>query len=345
MIEGRCGPVCDLARPGLTFSVSRMYRTCLFCIGGLGTNEVLEALPVGRIVAFDPGRGRLWVVCPECNRWNLTPLEERWESVEMAERLFHDSHRRVTSENVGVAVLPDGTRLVRVGQVLPAEYASWRYGQQIRGRSGRATGAVRRVSDWLGSLVTGTILAPGVFDRWSVIHRLDGEGARAVIRRGDLDGAEFETGAASSLVNLRLVRLVGGVAHLAIEGRSATTLLERMLLNVNREASPERLLNSAVLFLERHPTGADLVQSLGEGHSTVGPGRLRLHYEGEGQWRGEWAPAGVRGFQAVPRFRTVALEMALHEEAERRALAGELRELVYRWKEAETIARIADSLG
>jgi hypothetical protein len=321
-----------------------MYRTCLFCIGELGTNEVLEALPVGRIVAFDPGRGRLWVVCPECNRWNLTPLEERWEAVEMAERLFHDSHRRVTSENVGVALLPDGTRLIRVGQVLPAEYASWRYGRQIRGRSGRATGAARRVSDWLGSLVTGTILAPGVFDRWSVIHRLDGEGARAVIRRGDLDGAEFETGPASGLVHFRLVRPAGGVSNRALEGHSARTLLERMLLNVNREASPERLLNSAVRFLERHPTGADLFQSLGEGHSAVGPGRLRLHYEGEGQWRGEWAPAGVRGFQAVPRYRTVALEMALHEEAERRALEGELRELVHRWKEAETIARIADSL-
>ena len=321
-----------------------MYRTCLFCIGELGTNEVLEALPVGRIVAFDPSRGRLWVVCPECNRWNLTPLEERWEAVEVAERLFHDSHRRVASENVGVCVLEDRTRLVRVGHVLPAEYASWRYGRQIRGRSGRSNGTARRVLDWLGSLLTGTILAPGVFDRWSVIHRLDTDSASAVIRRADLDGAAFETDPASGLVRLRLVRPVGGVAHLALEGHSARTLLERMLLNVNREASPERLLNSAVRFLDRHPSGADLFQSLGEGQSAGGPGRLRLHYEGEGQWRGEWAPATVRGFQPIPRYRTVALEMALHEDAERRALEGELRELEDRWKEAETIARIADSL-
>jgi hypothetical protein len=69
-----------------------------------------------------------------------------------------------------------------------------------------------------------------------------------------------------------------------------------------------------------------------------------LHYEGEGQWRGEWASAGVRGFQPVPRYRTVALEMVMHEDAERRALEGELRELLSRWKEAESIARIADSL-
>jgi AmiR/NasT family two-component response regulator len=42
--------------------------------------------------------------------------------------------------------------------------------------------------------------------------------------------------------------------------------------------------------------------------------------------------------------RALALEMALHEVSERRALAGELAELEARWREAEEIARIADSL-
>jgi hypothetical protein len=36
--------------------------------------------------------------------------------------------------------------------------------------------------------------------------------------------------------------------------------------------------------------------------------------------------------------------MALHEVSERRALADELAELEARWREAEEIARIADSL-
>jgi hypothetical protein len=40
----------------------------------------------------------------------------------------------------------------------------------------------------------------------------------------------------------------------------------------------------------------------------------------------------------------LALEMALHEEQERRALQGELRELELRWQAAEEIANIADSL-
>lgn len=57
-----------------------MYRHCTFCAWDLGSNPILEHFPVGRRLAFDPDRGRLWVVCPTCERWNLTPLEERRRS-------------------------------------------------------------------------------------------------------------------------------------------------------------------------------------------------------------------------------------------------------------------------
>jgi hypothetical protein len=40
----------------------------------------------------------------------------------------------------------------------------------------------------------------------------------------------------------------------------------------------------------------------------------------------------------------LALEMALHEDQERRALEGELAELEAAWREAEEIGAIADSL-
>ena len=58
-----------------------MYATCLFCNRPLGHNESIEHFPVGRRLAFDAAKGRLWVVCPACERWNLTPLEERWEAI------------------------------------------------------------------------------------------------------------------------------------------------------------------------------------------------------------------------------------------------------------------------
>jgi hypothetical protein len=58
-----------------------MYATCLFCNKSLGKNETLETFPVGKRLAFDAAKGRLWVVCPSCERWNLSPLEERWEAI------------------------------------------------------------------------------------------------------------------------------------------------------------------------------------------------------------------------------------------------------------------------
>ncbi|MDE0357133.1 MAG: hypothetical protein OXN92_05265 [Gammaproteobacteria bacterium] len=47
---------------------------------------------------------------------------------------------------------------------------------------------------------------------------------------------------------------------------------------------------------------------------------------------------------ALEKHTTLALEMALHEERERRALQGELWILEQAWKEAEEIAAISDNL-
>jgi hypothetical protein len=46
----------------------------------------------------------------------------------------------------------------------------------------------------------------------------------------------------------------------------------------------------------------------------------------------------------VPLVDRVALEMAAHEESERRALDGELAELEAAWRDADEIATIADAL-
>ena len=89
-----------------------MFRRCLFCNADLGRNEVVEVFPVGRRLAFDAARGRLWVVCRACERWNLSPLEERFEAVEACEALYRDARLRAATENVGLAKrLPLGAAL------------------------------------------------------------------------------------------------------------------------------------------------------------------------------------------------------------------------------------------
>ena len=115
-----------------------MFKTCMFCNRSLGANEVVEHFPVGRRLAFDSERGRLWVVCRKCERWNLSPLDERWEAVETCERLFSETRVRVSTENVGLARHPEGLELVRIGQPMRPEFAAWRYGDQFGRRRKRA---------------------------------------------------------------------------------------------------------------------------------------------------------------------------------------------------------------
>jgi hypothetical protein len=118
-----------------------MYRNCIYCAADLGANESVEHFPVGRSVAFDGEKGRLWAVCRRCARWNLAPLEERWEAIEEAERLFRDTRLRAQSENVGLARLRDGTRLVRASA--RRRGGSWPCGATARRWCG-ATFAPRR---------------------------------------------------------------------------------------------------------------------------------------------------------------------------------------------------------
>ncbi|WP_275830391.1 hypothetical protein, partial [Roseisolibacter sp. H3M3-2] len=108
-----------------------MYAACLFCAAPFPANDALETFPVGRRVAFDAERGRLWAVCRRCERWNLAPLEERWEAIEDAERAFRATRVRVSTDNIGLATLRSGLELVRVGRPLRPEFAAWRYGDQF----------------------------------------------------------------------------------------------------------------------------------------------------------------------------------------------------------------------
>lgn len=86
-----------------------MYSTCLHCHKSLGPNDAVEHFPVGRRLAFDSAKGRLWVVCQHCARWNLTPIEERWEAVEESERAFRAPRLRGQTDNIGLVRLTDST--------------------------------------------------------------------------------------------------------------------------------------------------------------------------------------------------------------------------------------------
>lgn len=76
--------------------------------------------------------------------------------------------------------------------------------------------------------------------------------------------------------------------------------------------------------------------------SPLGRGvRIRERWDG---WRGGLVHSAESASGVLPARSVLALEMALHEEFERRALEGELALLESRWREAEEIAGVADAL-
>ncbi len=333
-----------------------MFTTCIFCHKSLGQNESLEMFPVGRRLAFDAARGRLWVVCPVCERWNLSPLEERWEAIEAAERLYRDTRRRVSTENIGLARLPEGTTLVRIGAPARPEFAAWRYGDQFGRRRARAMLAAGGGVAAIAAVVAGgTIAGVGVAGfgyllvqaGQRLIHgspetivariRTDHRGLVEVRRRHLAESAI--TPAADGRLGLHL-RFKNGSA--GFSGAEAERIAAIILPKVNRFGGRKSDVADAVRLIEylgnsdrfladvgRRSQG--LTKSMTDG---VSPRKAKSRQQDFTKY----------GLFSLPAPQRLALEMALHEETERRALEGELAELERAWSDAEEVAGIADNL-
>src|SRR2546428_1404389 len=113
-----------------------MYRTCAFCNGKLDGAGGPSGLGVGGRRAFGEWKGRLWVICPKCTRWNLAPLDERLEHVEALARAAGEGRVAAATEQVAL-IRWRGYELVRGGRPPRVEFATWRYGGRLKGRQGR----------------------------------------------------------------------------------------------------------------------------------------------------------------------------------------------------------------
>ncbi len=316
-----------------------MYTTCIFCRKPLGTNGVIETFPVGRRLAFDAHRGRLWVVCRKCERWNLTPLEERWEAVEDCERIFRDTRLRVSTENIGLARHREGLTLVRIGEPLRPEFAAWRYGDQFgkrRRRTALYTAGVLGVAAAGGVVVGLTVSASVLFmllvgtpwqQRRKVVE-IPRDGRRTMVLRSlDVSTTRLclsEDGADLRLHVANYSSLLG--EQIWLDGEEARRVAAVILPAINKAGGKKRTVADAVDLIEAAGTPERLVTDLASADdfnmNDGSPGFV---------WK-------------MPEPTRLALEMALHEEQERRALEGELWVLEQAWKEAEEIAGIADNL-
>jgi hypothetical protein len=222
-----------------------MYRHCIFCTADFGENHELEGFPVGVQLAFDPGKGRLWAVCRRCQRWNLAPIEERWEAVEEAERSFRDAPLRAHDENVGIARLASGVSLVRIGNALPTELAAWRYGDTLRKRHRRHQMA--NAANVLSTLALGFWIPSSVAQGRRVVLA----GSERPLRLSQLAGAEFS----SDGRGIRLERearegLFRSLPAVRLEAGQADAVLGRILPAVNHRGADRKLLAAALNRLD-----------------------------------------------------------------------------------------------
>lgn len=110
-----------------------MFRTCAFCNAGLGGDGGPSGLGVGRRLAFDEWKGRLWVICAKCSRWNLTPLDDRLERIEAVARAAREGRVAAATDQVTL-IRWQSYDFVRVGKPPRVELATWRYGERLRTR-------------------------------------------------------------------------------------------------------------------------------------------------------------------------------------------------------------------
>lgn len=325
-----------------------MYKTCLSCYDDLGSNDALTWLPVGRLVAFDTRRGRLWVVCPACRSWNLVPLEERWEAVEEASERFSTTRRRANSDEISLAFLAGGVGLIRIGQATLPEFAAWRYGPELFGRwrrfrrgadaeiraLGIGTGASLAVAGAAVALSAGALAVAGAallgvpagLYGWSQLAQRRSE--RPLCWTFADDGSPRTVsvmgGATAELIPLPdrtsgwTVSLIDFDGRKRFEGDTAWRVLAAVLSHHNRFGGSKRSIEAAVGHIEE----------AGESHAFL-----------DRMARGGNVPVA-----RLPQVIRLGIEISLHETSERRALDGHLMDLERQWRDAETVAQIADNL-
>ncbi len=307
-----------------------MLSRCLFCQRALPVNETVEHFPVGRRVAFDPVRGRLWAVCPGCRRWSLAPIEERWEALEDLEKLTRDRAKLLVQTD-NIALLRAGPLdVVRVGQAGLREEAWWRYGREMARRYARSQALM--AADVALILTVGVPLLRSI-GRWSAfsrgvwlgVHRCPRCGASLTAGATSLRQTRWlaleadENGDVAVGLDCRYCDFHGEAGHVQWTGADARRILRTGVAYQNYEGGNKATLDAACTRIAAYGSPAEFLR----GAAAVGPQLIALQ-------RPDYRPAAI------------ALELALHEDSEQSLLEADAAALEEHWRRDEEIAAIMD---
>lgn len=315
-----------------------MLGHCLFCHGALPRNQELEYFPVGRRVAYDPARGRLWAVCPACARWNLAPIEERWEALEELEKRTRDRGRLlVQTDNIGLLRAGE-LDVVRIGRAELREESWWRYGWTMRQRRklawilgsadmalwiGLSIATNGMMSGWVGSSGKGPIAS---YVRWLRFGSTAYRGKRICrcgwnighLRFGKADDLLIQPADDGLLLMPKCWNCKERTSEIALSGAEAEHALRRIMAWRNFGGATRKRVDQATSLVAAAPTPADFARQLA----------------------GEALPL-KKLFKKRPEHE-VALEIALNEGHEHALLRMEAGVLEARWREEEALASIVD---
>ena len=284
-----------------------MFSSCAFCNAAFDGDGGPSGLGVGRRIAFDEWKGRLWVVCPRCSRWNLTPFDDRLERIEVVARTASQGRIAASTEQVAL-IRWERYDFVRVGKPPRVELATWRYGERLRNRQReRMKVVVPLTIAAIGLGIAANVAAGGGFGVivWNVHRLVDGLYVSMVGRRR------------VNLMEPPICAHCGSVLQLrarhvqyarVVPDRHAIQVLRQGLTFLNLSRGGRRRAEDAAREVDQVGGADHLVRDIAHRELTL---------------------------RSLRPERGLALEMAMDERAE-------IEELERQWKEAEEIADIAD---
>lgn len=292
--------------------------------------------------AYDADRGRLWAICDHCRRWNLWPIEERAEIIESLERLAHDRGIPLAQTANVTLLRARDLGLVRVGDAGLAERSWWRYGRELERRRAWHRSARSQFTGYVYGALTALGQAVGLADleqkiRWdrgglTDLHRWRRFGWAAwrgrlhcpncdSVRRALLYSTSWTTYPVMQDGRLALAvpcpRCDFWTPQLGyrLEGEEAETTLRRILAYQHIEGATTSDIRSATHALERAGSMGTFLREVGDGTSL---------------WR-------------MNRDQALALEIAINEAAEHRALQRLAESYDFVWRREEALASIIDN--
>jgi hypothetical protein len=307
-----------------------MYSSCAFCNAKLDGDGGPSGLGVGRRLAFDEWRGRLWVICGKCARWNLTPFDDRLERIEALARAAASGHVTAATEQIAL-IRWDRYALVRVGKPPRVELAGWRYGERLAQRArDRAKVTVPLTVAAVGLGIVANVAAGGGLGVivWN-LHNISESLYTALIGRRRVSLAEPPMCARCGRIMVLRARHVG---HSRLVNDTSADLAVMVSCPHCRE-------EGALM------TGTDATIVLRQGLTYLNATRSGRRRADEAAREVDQAGGPERMIREVARRelklatlrpgRRLALEMAVDEQSE-------LMELEQQWREAEELADIAD---